>query len=174
MKKICEIYDISNEYNMSENSVIVIISDLSDKQLLNTLPELNTYKNRIMTSKEWCEFLEINNLYNNNENKHRMREIRKSKIIKAYSMEQINYDDISNVLENDELKERIEYALSFLKEQPKRRFIQYYYEHFTYRQIADLEDKQVSSIYESIQTAKKLFLKKFYEYPKQNTPNKCK
>lgn len=174
MKKLCEIYDISKEYDMPDNSVMVIVSELNQNNLFTALPELKIYKDRIMLTEEWNEFLEINASYRRNENKFYMREVRQSQKSEISSSLYNQYDDISSIFENDELKERIDYALSFLKEQPKRRFLKHYSERFTYRQIADEENRNIKTVYDSIQTAKKKFIKYFSQYPQQNTPNKCK
>lgn len=70
-------------------------------------------------------------------------------------------DPVSEVLENRELTNKIEQALSTLKEPAKSRFLKYYADHLTYREIASEEGKAVSTIYESIMTARKKFLKNF-------------
>lgn len=90
-----------------------------------------------------------------------MREVRQSQKSEISNALYNQYDDMSSLLENDELRKQIDYALSFLKEQPKRRFLKHYSEHLTYRQIAEEECKAVSTIYESIMTARKKFLKNF-------------
>lgn len=174
MKKLCEIYDISKEYDMSDNSVLVIVSELTEDILFTALPELKCYSDRIMQTEEWNEFLEINDSYRRNENKFYMREVRQSQKSEISNALYNQNDDMSSLLENDELKKQIDYALSFLKEQPKRRFLKHYSERFTYRQIADEENRNVRAVYDSIQTAKKKFIKYFSEYPQQNTLNKCK
>ena len=68
MKKLCEIYDISKEYDMSDNSVLVIVSELKENIIFTALPELKCYSDRIMKTEEWNEFLEINASYRRNEN----------------------------------------------------------------------------------------------------------
>lgn len=172
MKKTCEIYDLSKEYNTPTNSVFVIVSDFESDKLVQIIPELKKYSNKIMKTEDWYDYLEINAIYNRNDNKFFMREVRQSQKSELSSTAYI--DDIHSILDNDELKEQINYALSFLKEQPKRRFLKHYLEQHTYRQIATEENKNVKSIYCSIQSAKKKFIKYFSEYPQQNTPNKCK
>lgn len=127
-----------------------------------------------MSPTEWNEFLNINHLYNRNENKFHMREIRQSKKNELKINTLFSNDDIDIIFDNQEMQNQINYALSFLSEQPKRRFLKYYYEHYTYRKIAKDEGRSLSTIYESINCAKKTFLKYFYKYPERNTPNKCK
>lgn len=174
MNKICEIYDVSLEYEMSENSLLIIVSELQIETICAILPELEKYKNQIMSPTEWNEFLNINKTYNKNENKFHMREIRQSQKKERKINTSFSNNEIDNIFDNKEMQNRINYALSFLSEQPKRRFLKYYYEHCTYRKIAKDEERSLSTIYESINYAKKTFLKYFYEYPEQNTPNKCK
>lgn len=172
MKKICEIYDLSKEYNMPNNSVFVIVSDFERDKLVEIIPELKTYSDKIMKTEDWYDYLEINAMYNRNDNKFFMREVRQSQKNEISSA--VYTDDIQSILDNDELKEQINYALSFLKEQPKRRFLKHYLEQRTYRYIANQEGRNVRAIYESVQAAKKKFIKYFSEYPQQNTLNKCK
>ena len=79
MKKICKICDVSQEYEMKENSILVCVSDLDQDRLFSILPELKKNFNKVFNNNEWQQYLEINKLYNRNESKHYMREIRKSK-----------------------------------------------------------------------------------------------
>lgn len=174
MKKICEIYDVSKEYQMQENSILVCVSDLDKDKLYAVLAELKSRFADIFNSCEWQQYLEINASYRRNENKFYMREVRQSQKSEISNALYNQYDDMSNLLENDELKKQIDYALSFLKEQPKRRFLMHYSEKLTYRQIADEENRNVRAVYDSIQTAKKKFIKYFSKYPQQNALNKCK
>lgn len=161
MKKICEIYDISQEYEMKEKSVLICVSDLDKDKLFEILPELKNNFNEIFNDCEWQEYLEINKTYNRNESKHYMREIRKSKKVEADALMRYETDTINEILNNSELKTKIEFALSTLAPVPKRRFLKHYSEHITYREIAKEENKAVSTIYESIMTARKKFLKNF-------------
>lgn len=78
MKKTCEIYDLSKEYNMPTNSVFVIVSDFERDKLIEIIPELKTYSNKIMKTEDWYDYLEINAIYNRNDNKFFMREVRQS------------------------------------------------------------------------------------------------
>lgn len=161
MKKICEIYDISQEYEMKENSVLICISDLKQEKLFCALPELRTNFNKVFSNDEWQQYLEINKQYNRNESKHYMREIRKSKRLEIDALVNYETDGISEILNNAELENKIETALSTLSPLPKTRFLKRYSEHLTYREIAKEEDKAVSTIYESVMTARKKFLKNF-------------
>ncbi|MGN0458377.1 MAG: RNA polymerase sigma factor [Eubacterium sp.] len=161
MKKICEIYDISQEYEMKEKSVLICVSDLDKDKLFEILPELKNNFNEIFNDCKWQEYLEINKAYNRNESKHYMREIRQSKRVESDALMRYETDTISEILNNTELKTKIEMALSTLLPLPKRRFLKHYLEHLTYREIAKEEGKAVSTIYESIMTARKKFLKNF-------------
>ena len=52
----------------------------------------------------------------------------------------------------------------------RRRFEMYYIDNLTYRQIADIESRNIKSIYESVQAGKKKFLKIFGQTPQQKIP----
>lgn len=161
MKKICEVYDVSQEYEMKENSILVCVSDIEPDKLFFILPKLKMNFNKIFNSNEWQQYLEINKLYNRNESKHYMREIRQSKKVEADTLMRYETDTISEILNKSELKTKIEFALSTLSPVPRKRFLKHYSEHLTYREIAKEEDKAVSTIYESVMTARKKFLKNF-------------
>lgn len=161
MKKICEIYDVSQEYEMKEKSVLICVSDLDKDKLFEILPELKSNFSEIFDNFEWQEYLEINKAYNRNESKHHMREIRQSKRVEADALMRYETDTINEILNNSELKTKIEIALSTLAPVPKRRFLKHYSERLTYREIAKEENKAVSTIYESVMTARKKFLKNF-------------
>lgn len=161
MKKICEIYDVSHEYEMKENSVLVYVSDIEQDKLLSILPELKLNFNKVFSADEWRQYLEINKLYNRNESKHQMREIRQSKRVESDILKRYETDSIAEILNNAELQSKIEIALSTLSPLPKRRFLKHYSERLTYREIAKEENKAVSTIYESVMTARKKFLKNF-------------
>lgn len=161
MKKICEIYDVSQEYEMKENSILVCVSDLEPDKLFYILPELKMNFNKVFSNDEWRQYLEINKLYNRNESKHQMREIRQSKKLETDTLMRYETDTVSEILNNSELKNKIEMALSTLSPLAKKRFLMHYSEQLTYREIAKEEDKAVSTIYESVMTARKKFLKNF-------------
>ena len=94
MKKICEICDVSQEYEMKENSILVCVSDLDQDRLFSILPELKKNFNKVFNNNEWQQYLEINKLYNRNESKHYMREIRKSKKVEADALMRYETDTI--------------------------------------------------------------------------------
>ena len=161
MKKICEICDVSQEYEMKENSILVCVSDLDQDRLFSILPELKKNFNKVFSNDEWQQYLEINKLYNRNESKHYMREIRQSKRVEAGALMRYETDTISEILNNSELKTKIEMALSTLSPLPKKRFLMHYSEQLTYRKIAEKERRNVKTIYESVKAARKKFLKNF-------------
>lgn len=161
MKKVCEMYDLSQEYEMKEDSILVCVSDLEKDKLFSILPELKMNFNKIFSNDEWRQYLEINKLYNRNESKHYMREIRQSKRVETDALMRYETDTISEILNNSELKTKIEMALSTLSPLPKKRFLMHYSEQLTYRKIAEKEGRNVKTIYESIQTARKKFLENF-------------
>ena len=129
--------------------------------MFSILPELKTNFNKVFSNDEWQKYLEINKLYNRNESKHQMREIRQSKKLETDILIRYETDTISEILNNSELKAKIEMALSTLSPLPKKRFLMYYSEQLTYRKIAEKEGRNVKTIYESIQAARKKFLKNF-------------
>lgn len=161
MKKICEIYDVSRDYNLQEHTLYIIVSDLDKLTLLKTFRSFENQFPSLMTSDEWQRFSYVDKSYNRNESKHQMREKRNPAHAKAQFDFSYGEDPVSEVLENQELTDKIEQALSTLKEPAKSRFLKYYAEHVTYREIAKEEGKAVSTIYESIMTARKKFLKNF-------------
>lgn len=161
MKKICEIYDVSQEYEKKENSILVCVSDFDQDKLFSIMPELKKKFNKVFSNDEWRQYLEINKLYNRNESKHQMREIRHSKKLETDAMMRYETDTVSEILNNSELKAKIEMALSTLSPLPKKRFLMHYSEQITYRKIAEEEGRNVKTIYESVQAARKKFLKNF-------------
>ena len=108
MKRICEIYDISKDYEMPTGTVLIIVSD-----------------------------------------------IEKDKIIS---------------IENEEIEMYLKKFILNLNPIQRRRFKMYYIDNLTYRQIADIEKRNIKSIYESVQAGKKKFLKYLDKYPNKNTP----
>lgn len=161
MKKICEIYDVSQEYKMKDNTVLICVSDLDRETLFIVLPELRDGFDEIFDTYKWQQYLEINKIYNRNESKHYMREVRQSKRMEVDTVTKYETNIIGEIMSNSELKSKIEHALSMLSPLPRRRFLKHYYEGLTYREIAREEGKAVSTIYESIMAARKKFLKNF-------------
>lgn len=161
MKRICEIYDVSKDYGLQEHTLYIVVSDLDKPTLLKTFRSFENQFPSMMTNDEWQRFSYVDKSYNRNESKHQMRAKRNP--VRAETQYDFPYgvNPVSEVLENRELTDKIEQALSTLKEPAKSRFLKYYAEHVTYREIAKEEGKAVSTIYESIMTARKKFLKNF-------------
>lgn len=161
MKKICEIYDVSKDYDLQAHALYIVVSDLDKPTLLKIFRSFADQFPSLMTNNEWQQFSYVDKSYNRNESKHQMREKRHP--VRTETQFDFSYGDdpVSEVLENRELTDKIEQALSTLKEPAKSRFLKYYADHHTYREIASEEGKAVSTIYESIMTARKKFLKNF-------------
>ena len=161
MKKICEIYDVSKDYDLQAQALYIVVSDLDEPTLLKTFRSFMAQFPSLMTNDEWKHFICVDKSYSRNESKHKMREKRNP--VRAETQFDFSYGDdpVSAVLENRELTNKIEQALSTLKEPAKSRFLKYYADHHTYREIAREEGKAVSTIYESIMTARKKSLKNF-------------
>lgn len=165
MKKILEIYDISDDYlDYQGNPYIVVLNPQfeADKDTVNKI--LNS-QYTVLTNNEWLDYKNTVVTFNNNDAKHRMRrekplEFFSSNRFKQIHSLEINLEDNTNVVK----------AINMLSPQPKRRFIKYYIDGKTYNEIAIEEGKHISSIYESISGARKKFLKylAFFE----NTPEK--
>lgn len=161
MKKICEIYDISKDYDSKAQSIYIVVSDLDQQALIKMHRLFSVNIPSLMTQKQWQQYLSIDKTYNRNESKHLMREKRSSSSKNTLAEPFLENDPVIKLLENQELTNKIGHALSKLKEPAKKRFLKYYTDHLTYREIAKEEGKAVSTIYESIKTARKKFLKNF-------------
>ncbi len=165
MKKILEIYDISDDYrDYQGNPYIVVLNPLFEVDK-DTVKTILSSQYTVLTSNEWSDYKNTITAFNNNDAKHRMRKecpIEYSSSIKLMRINstEINFDGNSNVAK----------AISMLSPQPKSRFIKYYIDGKTYKEIATEEGKHISTIYESIKGAKKKFLKflNFFE----NAPEK--
>lgn len=165
MKKIIEIYDISDEYqNYQGNPYVVVLNSLfeTDKEIVENI---FTSQYSIFNSDEWYNYKKTILDFNNNDAKHRMRkeqpiEYSSSDKFKKIKSDEMDFDNNSNVTK----------AINMLSPQPKSRFIKYYLEEKTYKEIALEEGKHISTIQESIKGAKKKFLKYLNIF--ENTPEK--
>lgn len=165
MKKILEIYDISNDYlDYQGNPYIVVLNPQFeiDKDTINKI--LNS-QYTVLTNNEWLDYKNTVATFNNNDAKHRMRkeqpiEYATSNKLKRINVDEIYFDNNSNVAK----------AINMLSPRPKSRFIKYYIDGKTYKEIALEEGKHISSIYESVEGAKKKFLKYLNIF--ENTPEK--
>lgn len=165
MRKILEIYDISDDYhNYQGNPYIVVLNPLFEvgkDDVKNILSSNYT----VLTSNEWLDYKNTVATFNNNDAKHRMRkeqpiEYATSNKLKRINADEMHFDNNSNVAK----------AINMLSPQPKSRFIKYYIDGKTYKEIATEEGKHISTIYESIKGAKKKFLKYLNIF--ENTPEK--
>lgn len=165
MKKILEIYDISDDYHDYQgNPYIVVLNPLLeiDKDIVK---RILSSQYTILTSNEWLDYKNTVTTFNNNDAKHRMRkecsiEYATSNKLKQINVDEIYFDNNSNVAK----------AINMLSPRPKSRFIKYYIDGKTYKEIALEEGKHISSIYESVEGAKKKFLKYLNIF--ENTPEK--
>ena len=73
-------------------------------------------------------------------------------------------------IENEEIEMYLKKFMLNLKPVQRRRFKMYFIDNLTYRQIADIESRNIKSIYESVQAGKKKFLKYLDKHPNKNTP----
>lgn len=103
MKRICEIYDISKDYEMPKGTVLIIVSDIEKDKIISMLLNTEMKEDMVFNNTEWQEYLEINNKYNRNEAKHQMREIRQSKRLES-DVSHIYEIDIGESLENEEIE----------------------------------------------------------------------
>ena len=79
-----------------------------------------------------------------------MRKLRQSKRIES-DVSHIYEIDIGESLENEEIKMYLKEFMLNLKPVQRRRFKMYYIDNLTYRQIADIEKRNIKSNYESVQ-----------------------
>ena len=169
MKRISEIYDVSKDYEMPTGTVLIIVSDIEKDKIISMLLNTEMKEDMIFNNTEWQEYLEINNKYNRNEAKYQMREIRQSKRLES-DVSHIYEIDIGESLENEEIKMYLKEFMLNLKPVQRRRFKMYYIDNLIYCQIADIESRNIKSIYESVQAGKNKFLKYLDKHPNKNTP----
>lgn len=72
MKRICEIYDVSKDYEMPTGTVLIIVSDIEKDKIISILLNTKLKEDMVFNNTEWQEYLEINNKYKRNEAKHQM------------------------------------------------------------------------------------------------------
>lgn len=121
MKRICEIYDVSKDYEMPIGTVLIIVSDIEKDKIISMLLNAEMKEDMIFNNTEWQEYLEINNKYNRNEAKHQMREIRQSKRLES-DVSHIYEIDIGESLENEEIEMYLKKFMLNLKPVQRRRF----------------------------------------------------
>ena len=162
MKKILEIYDISDDYNDYQGNPYIIVFNPQFEADKDTVKKILNSQYTVLTSNEWNNYKNTITVFNNNDAKHRMRKecpIEYSSLNKLMRInsEEFNFDGNSNIAR----------AINMLSPQPKSRFIKYYIDGKTYKEIALEEGKHISTIHESVEGAKKKFLNFF-----ENTPEK--
>lgn len=169
MQKLCEIYDISQEYQSPSETVLICVSDVNKKTLCTLLGKISFSTEMIFNCLEWQQYLEINNIYNKNESKYHMRSIRKSSKLET-ELSLLYESDISETAESDEFNTILNDFMMQLNIIQRRRFKLYYFQNYTYRQIAEIEKRNIKTVYESVQTAKKKFINFLAKYPNKSSP----
>lgn len=165
MKKVLEIYDISDDYHDYQgNPYIVVLNPLFEVDK-DTVKKILSSQYTVLTSNEWLDYKNTITDFNNNDAKHRLR--KESSLESIYFNKPIKIENQYFDFEEDSIVSK---AIEQLSLQGKRRFIKYFIEGKTYREIGEEESKNPKTIYESVQRAKKKFLEnlKFFE----NTPHK--
>ena len=57
MKKLCEIYDISQEYQSPGGTILICVSDVDKKALSTMLRKINFSAEMIFNCSEWQQYL---------------------------------------------------------------------------------------------------------------------
>lgn len=169
MKKLCEIYDISQEYQSQSRTILICVSEVDKKELSSMLGKINFNTEMIFNYSEWQQYLEITNIYNKNESKHHMRSVRKSKKLES-ELSLFYESNIDEMAESEEFSTLIRDFLQLLSNAQRQRFKMYYLQNCTYRQIAEMEKRDIKTVYESVQAAKKKFIKFLEKHPNKSTP----
>lgn len=172
MNSLFEVIDLSKEYQLETYSVLILLSDLEQDKLFALFPELKKRFDKVMTYKDWEEYLKVNKLSSKNDGKFYKRAICKSTKLYVDAENSYEKNEIVTLFDNESLKAQITIALQRLTTTQRKRFLQHYVEHLTYRDIAKKENRSISTIFESISCAKSKFLSCFEKSPEQNTPNK--
>lgn len=165
MKKVIEIFDISDDYQeYIGNPYVVVIHQLCGVDKNNFKNILDSHYT-IVTINEWIQYKSIIADFNNNDAKHRMRKEQPLEYAASNKWKKIYTDGIA-LSDNSHVAK----AINMLSPQPKSRFIKYYIDGKTYQEIALEEGRHISTIYESIKGVKKKFLKYLRIF--ENTPEK--
>ena len=122
----------------------------------------------VFNNTEWQEYLELTT--NITVTKQNMNERNKA-IEKAWEW---CFSHLWNwyrrIVRNEEIEMYLKEFMLNLNPIQRRRFKMYFIDNLTYRQIADIESRNIKSIYESVQAGKKKFLKYLDKHPNKNTP----
>ena len=60
MKSICEIYDISKDFEMPTGTVLIIVSDIEKDKIISMLLNTEMKEDMVFNNTEWQEYLEFN------------------------------------------------------------------------------------------------------------------
>ena len=60
MKRICEIYDISKDYEMPTGTVLIIVSDIEKDKIISILLNTKLKEDMVFNNTEWQEYHEFN------------------------------------------------------------------------------------------------------------------
>ena len=60
MKRICEIYEISKDYEMPTRTVLIIVSDIEKDKIISILLNTKLKEDMVFNNTEWQEYLEFN------------------------------------------------------------------------------------------------------------------
>ena len=60
MKSICEIYDISKDFEMPTGTVLIIVSDIEKDKIISILLNTKLKEDMVFNNTEWQEYLEFN------------------------------------------------------------------------------------------------------------------
>lgn len=172
MNSLFEVIDLSKEYQLETYSVLILLSDLEQEKLFTLFPELKRRFDKVMSYKDWGEYLKVNKLSYKNDGKFYKRAISESTRLHVNVENSYESNEIATLFDNKNLKTQITIALQKLTPTQRKRFLQHYVERLTYRDIAKKENRSISTIFESINCAKSKFLSFFDKSPEQIYPNK--
>lgn len=161
MVKQYKIYDLGYEYKKFVGSkLIAVVSNLTKEQLLSIYPQL---KERIpfvlLSEKQWGQISSGISEFNKNEEKHRKRRERHGDLhgyrdgetevfMKCVDGDTVLYQVIKNIE-----KEKLHKAFELLTKTQKKRIYLYFYNCYTYDEIAKKEKVDKMAVYRSIEAA---------------------
>ena len=53
MKRICEIYDISKDYEMPKGTVLIVVSDIEKEKIISMLLNIEMKEEMVFNNTEW-------------------------------------------------------------------------------------------------------------------------
>ncbi|NCC88535.1 MAG: hypothetical protein EOM05_11870 [Clostridia bacterium] len=156
------IFNLATEYPylVGETSW-AIISDASEKELLEDFEELKQYKPFILFTKEsWALLSDVFHESKLNDNKHRMRGVRRHDLFgyidgetELYTKETHEDVVVSEVVQKSQA-EQVSKALDKLTPTQKRRINLYYFSELTLLEISNIESTSIKQVHKSIRLAK--------------------